>query len=425
MAGFDWNELGNDIRDLVQDAINTRDFDKLNGDITRTIQQALDGMGSSVREAGKAAGKAMDEAARNLKQQSEQSTGQTAGTGTYQQGQNPKRWSAAPGRINQPKQVPVQRSPLFVSTSGKKAVGILMAAGGYTLASLFAILLIVMLALLIGGSWAILEILISICLLGLPLIGTILLGANGTLRIGQVQRFRSYIRVLGGRAFCDLKELAAATGKSISYVRRDLSRMIEKNWFLEGHLDKQETCLIVTNGMYQKYLQAEHQRELRLQEEQKKAEEQGHIPAQVQEVLEAGEAYIKRIRKCNDDIPGEEISAKIDRIEGLVRQIFARVKEHPEMVSDIRKMMEYYLPTTIKLLDAYAQLDAQSVQGEHITSSKQEIEEVLDTLNVAFEKLLDGLFRDAAWDVSADISVLETMLAQEGLTNDEFRRASK
>ena len=231
-----------------------------------------------------------------------------------------------------------------------------------------------------------------------------------------------------------------ATGRKVSQIRKDLRWMIEKCWFLEGHLDRQETCLIATNEMYQTYLQSEVQREQRLKEEQEAVraqeekngraqqasmEQNAGIPTEVQEVLDAGEAYLRQIRKCNDDIPGEEISAKIYRIEHLVQQIFIRVKEHPEAVSDIRKMMEYYLPTTVKLLEAYAKLDAQSVQGEHITRSKREIEEVLDTLNVAFEKLLDNLFQDTAWDVASDISVLETMLAQDGLTKEDFRREPK
>ena len=82
--------------------------------------------------------------------------------------------------------------------------------------------------------------------------------------------------------------------------------------------------------------------------------------------------------------------------------------------------MDYYLPTTLKLLNAYADMDAQPVQGENIQASKKEIEATLDTLNLAFEKLLDDLFRDSAMDVSSDISVLNTVLAQEGLTGDDF-----
>ena len=96
------------------------------------------------------------------------------------------------------------------------------------------------------------------------------------------------------------------------------------------------------------------------------------------------------------------------------------MKEHPEVIPDLKKLMEYYLPTTVKLLDAYEDLDRQPIQGENITSSKKEIEATLDTLNTAFEKLLDSIFRDMAWDVSTDISVLHTVLAQEGLTEDVF-----
>ena len=112
----------------------------------------------------------------------------------------------------------------------------------------------------------------------------------------------------------------------------------------------------------------------------------------------------------------------IVRMEMLVDRIFDRVEQKPDTVSDIRKLMDYYLPMTMKLLQAYEDLDAQPVQGENIISSKIEIEKTIDTLNVAFEKLLDDLFQDTAWDVSSDISVLNTMLAQEGLTEDEIRK---
>ena len=131
---------------------------------------------------------------------------------------------------------------------------------------------------------------------------------------------------------------------------------------------------------------------------------------------------VRAIKAANDAIPGEEISEKIARMEMLVDRIFDRVEQKPDTVSDIRKLMDYYLPMTMKLLQAYEDLDAQPVQGENIISSKIEIEKTIDTLNVAFEKLLDDLFQDTAWDVSSAISVLNTMLAQEGLTEDEIRK---
>ena len=146
------------------------------------------------------------------------------------------------------------------------------------------------------------------------------------------------------------------------------------------------------------------------------------LAPEVQKIIDQGDAFIRKIHECNEAIPGEEISAKISRMEMLVDRIFDRVEENPQSVSDIRKLMEYYLPTTIKLLEAYEQLDRQPVDGENIQTAKREIEATLDTLNTAFEKLLDDLFQDTMWDVSSDISVLNTMLAQEGLKEDGMKK---
>ena len=96
------------------------------------------------------------------------------------------------------------------------------------------------------------------------------------------------------------------------------------------------------------------------------------------------------------------------------------MERNPRQLSEINKFMEYYLPTTLKLVTAYKEFDLQPVQGENIRSAKKEIETTLDTINHAFEVLLDSLFEDAAMDIATDISVLETMLAQEGLTKRNF-----
>ena len=149
------------------------------------------------------------------------------------------------------------------------------------------------------------------------------------------------------------------------------------------------------------------------------------VSAQAQEVLDRGNEFIRQLRRCNDAIPGQEISEKISRMETLVGNIFDRVESHPEVVPELKKLMDYYLPMTVKLLNAYADMDAQSVQGENIQSSKREIEATLDTLNTAFEKLLDSIFKTTALDVSSDITVLQTLLAQEGLTEDEFSKLRK
>jgi 5-bromo-4-chloroindolyl phosphate hydrolysis protein len=97
------------------------------------------------------------------------------------------------------------------------------------------------------------------------------------------------------------------------------------------------------------------------------------------------------------------------------------VEVHPKKLADVRRFMAYYLPTTVKLLDAYREFDRQPIQGENIKNAKKEINDALDTINTAFENLFDSLFEDAAWSVSADITVLNTMLKQEGLTGNDFK----
>ena len=230
-----------------------------------------------------------------------------------------------------------------------------------------------------------------------------------------------------------MEELSRSVGRSEAFVLKDVKKMLHKGLFLEGHLDRQETCLITTNQAYDQYKTAQRQLEERqmqekmaVQEEPKEdlkegSEERPKPSSEVRSLLDEGNAYLERIRRCNQLIPGQEISDKISRMELIVQNIFKRVQNHPEVVPDLKKMMDYYLPTTVKLLDAYAELDAQPVQGENITNSKREIERTLDTLNEAFEKLLDSIFKDTAWDVSTDISVLQTLLAQEGLIGDDFK----
>ena len=210
--------------------------------------------------------------------------------------------------------------------------------------------------------------------------------------------------------------------------------MISKGWFRQGHMDGEKKCLILSNRAYEEYLQIETRRQQSKAEEPVKKEEKTQentkekdaknekLTPEVQKIIDQGDAFIRKIHECNEAIPGEEISAKISRMEMLVDRIFDRVEENAQSVSDIRKLMEYYLPTTIKLLEAYEQLDRQPVDGENIQTAKREIEATLDTLNTAFEKLLDDLFQDTMWDVSSDISVLNTMLAQEGLKEDGMKK---
>lgn len=148
------------------------------------------------------------------------------------------------------------------------------------------------------------------------------------------------------------------------------------------------------------------------------APRQEPAPQPVKEERDQYQKILDQLREVNDAIPDEEMSDKISRLEAVSAKIFEQAKADPDKLPRMRKFMDYYLPTSLKLLETYAELDAQGVEGENITESKHRIEQTMDTLVHAFETQLDQLFQEDALDVSADIDVMENMLRADGLTGD-------
>lgn len=129
---------------------------------------------------------------------------------------------------------------------------------------------------------------------------------------------------------------------------------------------------------------------------------------------------LHQLRTVNDAIPGEEMSAKIDRLEDISTRIFTLIEKTPEKKAQMSKFMDYYLPTALKLLDTYATLDQQGLQGQNVMETKASIENAMDMLINAFEGQLDKLFQTDALDVSSDIAALQSMLTMDGLAVDEL-----
>lgn len=163
----------------------------------------------------------------------------------------------------------------------------------------------------------------------------------------------------------------------------------------------------------------------KVKEEPKKEEKPSQTGnPEVDKIIDEGNRYLKKLRSANDAIPEETLSEDIARMEKASADIFRFVADHPEKAPQIRKFMNYYLPTTLKLLNSYQRLSAQSVRGENITSTMFNIAGMMHTVAAAFEKQLDALFTDEAMDVSADISVFETLLKQEGFVDEKEKRKS-
>lgn len=245
----------------------------------------------------------------------------------------------------------------------------------------------------------------------------------------RVRRFRKYISCLGNNSYCNIEKLAKVIGEKEKFVVKDLRKMIELGMFTQGHLDDNNTLLMISNEVYDNYLEAQEAYNRRKEEElinEKKEQEEEKIndpeDEQLKSTLEIGKNYIKQINKLNDAIHEEKISAKLGRLQNIVGQILSFVENNPKKLSAVSKFIRHYLPMTLKLISTYKELNDQAVQGENIKKSKVEIENTIDTVNNAFEKLLDDLFEDVALDISTDISVLQTLFTQEGLTKNDFKK---
>ncbi|MEG1254239.1 5-bromo-4-chloroindolyl phosphate hydrolysis family protein [Clostridium sp.] len=396
----DFLDLGDQIKYTVEDALNSRDFTRLKNELGDMAESTLGGVW------------------RNLK----------TNTDPYKQkrGMEDNPWRETHDPINKnsnQSNIQVCKKP-----HGRVSGVLLMVFGSLGIVVSGALLLVYGIIDFILGKYSIVNS-ISVGIFLLVLGSSIFMILRGTKLRRRVKRFRQYVKGLRGRSYCFISELSTYIKKPVKFVVKDLKKMINLGMFPEAHIDDQETCLMLNYEVYEQYLMTKQGLELRKQEEIKRQEEEKAAenikdPAmkELRSVINEGKNYIMQIKVANDAIPGEEISRKLYVLEEITSKIFNYVEKHPKKLPEINKFMKYYLPITLKLVNGYKELDAQPIQGENIITAKQEIQDILDTINVAFENLLDKLFQDMAFDISSDISVLETMLSQEGLTESDFKK---
>ena len=148
--------------------------------------------------------------------------------------------------------------------------------------------------------------------------------------------------------------------------------------------------------------------------------------AELDKMIADGKLAISEMKRLNENIQDETISRQIERLEQISGKIFAQVEAEPKKLPQIRKFMSYYLPTTLKLLNAYDRMGATGVTGENISSTMERVEKMMGTIVTAFEKQLDSLFGADAMDISTVITVLDNMMAREGLVeNISHRKANQ
>lgn len=363
---------GDTLVEAIQDAIDKQDFSALQTNVERSLSEVADAIGDITRQ-------------------------------VQSQAQRTQQRLAAQAREKElAEQKRSTMKSRYGSAAGQTAAGVAMIVVGTGALGFFGLSLL--------GTAVIFEAPIALGLLAMMCVAAGAIIALGIGRVTFANRFKTYRDIISTRTFCYLEEIAQRTHAGTAAVRKNAKRMIKRGLFKQAALDDGEEFIIMSSQAYGEY------RAAREQESERKAK----LEPPTRDVLSRGEQFIAQIRKSNKEIDDAVISEKLDRIEHVVGSILERVAEHPETAPQLDRMMDYYLPTTVKLLEAYRTLDEAAVETTSVADSKREIASTLDMLREAFEKLLDTLFRDVAWDVSTDISVLRTMLAQDGLTKGAF-----
>lgn len=236
--------------------------------------------------------------------------------------------------------------------------------------------------------------------------------------MNRIKRFRLYDAIIGERRVCPVSDIARASGRKPEEVERDLLDMVRRGYFPLGFVDAETACFYADNAAWR----AQNPERARQQDAPLGKEQPRPAPAAQEPVPEdePGGGYLRELERQLARIENADIRAKAARMREHTEDIFAWVKLHPECADDARRFCSYYLPTAVKLLNTYNEVAPHADESSVAAGIQSEVSQVLDTMSTAFRGLMDNLLQNTAVDMQAEISALETVLAQEGLAQNGF-----
>lgn len=405
------SNLGDQFTKAVTEGLATGDFQKLNLLVNDTVSDAISEAGKHVKNAGDS----ISSHSSKIYQTSQE----------YREKQRERN-----ERLNQSSYQTIHRTSKTTVTPSKKQLPAVKNVGQvssilYIIGGVIGAIVIgcVLLAAFICSAMGLVWPTWSFIIMGVLFLGSIFTVRKGLSEKKRLKRMKRYLSLCAGKMYVNISDLASNVGKNTKFVLKDVKKMLQLGFFPEGHLDEKETCLMLDDSTYQEYLKLEKERKNYEAEEavkQAKKKQTADSNPELQAMLSEGSEYIQKLHELNDLIPGEVISEKMYRMEHLLKEIFERLEEDPAQMPQMHKLMNYYLPTTIKLLQSYADFDNISSPNTEVIKAKAEIEKTVDTINEAFSELLNKLFQSAVFDAATDAQVLQTMLAKEGLTKNDF-----
>ena len=233
----------------------------------------------------------------------------------------------------------------------------------------------------------------------------------------RAKRLSMYLTFIGDKKSCTVKAIAAATHTDILRVRKDFKKMIKQGLLRDGLYDEKTDTVYMDAGVYQQQMEEEDKKQ-QAEPPAQPAPQPKKAPAD--EILAQGNAFLVRLTQLESSIEEQDVLAQTQELRARTQRILNWLQKHPSCHMQVRRFSTYYLPTVEKLLTTYNEVDAQADHSSVASDIQSNIVEVLHSVNTAFENLEDNLLQDTAMDISSEISALETMLAQDGLHDDEL-----
>ena len=432
-----FTEISKKVNAVTETVLSPEDREQLKMDIRQTMQQASD--------VAKEAGKNLRNASRTFAENNRNTFwNEPRGTSapppqwnaqeSYQAPPKPPRSQASRRAATQPSAANQQqtfhnftdnKSGAAVMQKPSTALGIIMLVFGliFFLSNASDILF----AFYYFDLYYPIQSLITLCIDLLPAgIGAVL-AVIGLQKIQFAKRGIKYQNLLRGADYATIADMSAALSIPEDRIRKDLKKMMGSHLFQNCYFDDEETCFILSKEVYDHYLSMKENLQQKQMEAERMQKLQNEDPnaAALEELRKTGETYIQKIRQINIALPEPEISEKLDKLENVCSRIFGYVVNNPEKLPQIRKFMSYYLPTTLKLSEAYQELELRAIETDDIRNTKQEIRDALDNINLAFQNLYANLMQKDLIGLSADISALETMLSQEGLIENDLHMGNQ
>lgn len=390
--GNGMDDLGEWVQDLVQDAVDSMDFTGLSQKICDAVNFAREEMTEQVR-------KQMHTRERQREERQGKRDKRVQKPVAERQPRDRGWMRKIPGCYRGPVSAIIGGGGLVIF--GALCLGVGLAGIGFST---------------IHGVFSTATIILESVFIPLTILSGVLLG-TGRAAQKRVRRIKEYAHIWGDSGFVMLDELKKSTGYAMKQIKNDIQFLIDRKVIPYARFDEKQTCFIMTKEAGEQYDAAMQAKTEREKEQERRRQQEMSMTQEEQKMhhlQQTGGRYLKEIRERGQRIQTPEMSEKLRRLELLLSRIFVCIGQYPENISQADRLLEYYLPSVMKLVRVYEDMEKQPIQSVNIVKTRMEIAESLDTVNQALEAMYDDMFQDVAMDISSDIKVLETMLAKDG-----------